>query len=214
MGFEELHERGRDTFAGLIPGGKEQLDAIMRAAPALGEMAVGAVYGHLHHRPALDPRMREAAALAAILASGMYERPLAVHLRTGLAAGLAPGEIAEVLLETAAFAGFPRAVSALPTIEAAFRGADVPLPPPPAPREVALAHLEAEGIAADGAKVVAVGPDEVVVVFTAEEAEEAEVTEKAEEGGAPTRVPSRVPARVLHLRIDGDRVAGVTWLTP
>ncbi|WP_037577059.1 carboxymuconolactone decarboxylase family protein [Phaeacidiphilus oryzae] len=186
MGFEELHATGRDTFGQLIPGGAERLAEMFRAAPALAETAVGTVYGHLHHRTALDPRTREAVALAAILAAGMYEGPLRVHLGTGLAAGLAPGEIAEVLLETAAFAGFPRAVSALPAVRAAFEQSGAPVPPPPAPRETALAHLAATGVDTTGARVVATSPDEVVAVFSAE--------------------------RILHLHIEGSEVISTTWL--
>src|SRR3954469_21235561 len=107
-----LHDRGRENFAGLVEGGKDRLDALFATIPALGELAVGTVYGHLHERPGLDPRIREAATLAAIVAAGMVGPPLSVHLKTGLASGLAPGEVTEVVLQSAAFAGFPRAVSA------------------------------------------------------------------------------------------------------
>jgi len=41
-------------------------------------------------RPALDHHTREAVALAGIVAAGCWEAPLAVHVRTGLAAGLTP----------------------------------------------------------------------------------------------------------------------------
>ncbi|ADJ47856.1 hypothetical protein AMES_6031 [Amycolatopsis mediterranei S699] len=81
----DLHDRRRENFAGLVEGGKARLDALFATVPALGELAVGTVYGHLHERPALDARTREAATLAAIVAAGMVGPPLSVHLRTGLA---------------------------------------------------------------------------------------------------------------------------------
>lgn len=139
--MEELHRRGRDTFAELVEGGRERLDALFATVPALGEVAVGTVYGHLHHRPALDNRTREAATLAAIVAAGMVGPPLGVHLRTGLASGLAPAELCEVLVQTAAFAGFPRAVSAAEALNRLFAEQGLPSPPPPSPREVVLDHL-------------------------------------------------------------------------
>jgi 4-carboxymuconolactone decarboxylase len=132
----ELHTKGRATFAGLVTDGEARLDRIFQAVPALGELAVGTVYGHLHARRTLDPRMREAVALAAIIAAGCTDTPLTVHTRTGLAAGLTPAEIGEIVTETAAFAGFPRAVTAAGRLPELFVGS--PIPPDPAPREVLL----------------------------------------------------------------------------
>ncbi|MEC3974140.1 carboxymuconolactone decarboxylase family protein [Amycolatopsis sp. H20-H5] len=136
--MEELNRRGRARFAELVEGGEQRLDALFATIPALGELAVGTVYGHLHDRPALDPRTREAATLAAIDAAGMVGPPLSVHLRTGLASGLSPAEVCEVVLQAAAFAGFPRAVSAADQLNRLFADAGVPSPPPRAAREAVL----------------------------------------------------------------------------
>ncbi|MEV4057116.1 carboxymuconolactone decarboxylase family protein [Amycolatopsis sp. NPDC049688] len=125
-----LHDRGRENFAGLVEGGKARLDALFATVPALGELAVGTVYGHLHERPALDARTREAATLAAIVAAGMVGPPLSVHLRTGPASGLSPAEICEVVVQTAAFAGFPRAVAAADQLNRLFEGHGLPIPAP------------------------------------------------------------------------------------
>src|SRR5436305_1502376 len=92
----DLHDRGRENFAGLVDDGAKRLDALFATIPALGELAVGTVYGHLHERPALDNRTREAATLAAIVAAGMVGPPLSVHLRTGLASGLAQSDFRPV----------------------------------------------------------------------------------------------------------------------
>ncbi|WP_370948523.1 carboxymuconolactone decarboxylase family protein [Amycolatopsis sp. cg5] len=140
---EKLHRRGRANFAELVEGGEQRLDALFQTIPALGELAVGTVYGHLHERPGLDPRIREAATLAAIVAAGMTGPPLSVHLKTGLASGLAPGEVTEVVLQTAAFAGFPRAVSAADQLNRLFADAGLTSPPARTPREVVLAYCVA-----------------------------------------------------------------------
>jgi len=58
----ELHSEGRATFAGLVTDGEARLDRIFQAVPALGELAVGTVYGHLHARRTLDPLLRRLAA--------------------------------------------------------------------------------------------------------------------------------------------------------
>lgn len=161
-----LHERGRDTFAELVDGGKERLDQLFRASPGLAELAVGTVYGHLSHRPALDERTREAVAIAAIVAAGCWESPLSVHVRTGLAAGLTPAEISEILVETAAFAGFPRAVSAVSKLPELFEAAGSPVPPEPAPREVLLNNLDdIEGLSGYAVQVLTTGPNTAVALF-------------------------------------------------
>lgn len=133
-----LYREGRQEFDAMVDGGGSRLDALFRAVPALGELAVGTVYGHLRDRAGLDPRAREAATLAAIVAAGMVGPPLSVHVRTGLAAGLAPGEITELVLQAAAFAGFPRAVSAADMLNRLFDELEVDTPPPPPPREIVL----------------------------------------------------------------------------
>lgn len=215
MSFEQMHVTGLEAFAAMVPDGKDRIAEIFRSAPALGEMAVGTVYGHLHHRRALDPRLRESVALAAIISSGMVGAPLAVHLRTALAAGLAPAEIVEVVLETAAFGGFPRAVSALPAVEKALEGSGSVIPPRRSPREVVLDSAEQFRRKGDAGPdddslpgawtawldpctkvtVHTVAPDQAVAIF------------------APQEAPSRATS-VLHLQIEDDRIAEATWLTP
>ncbi|MEU8637623.1 carboxymuconolactone decarboxylase family protein [Amycolatopsis sp. NPDC048633] len=200
MTMDDLHDRGRENFAGLVEGGAARLDALFATVPALGELAVGTVYGHLHERPALDGRTREAATLAAIVASGMVGPPLSVHLRTGLASGLSPAEVCEVVVQTAAFAGFPRAVSAADQLNRLFEGHGLPIPPPPSPREVVLAYLaepEAEVGEVLGefprTEVQATGPDRVLVSCF---------------GDDP------VPGAVLHCAVTGREVASVTVFRP
>jgi 4-carboxymuconolactone decarboxylase len=149
-----------------VDGGRDRLDQLFRAAPALAELAVGTVYGHLSHRPALDERTREAVAIAAIVAAGCWESPLSVHVRTGLAAGLTPAEISEILVETAAFAGFPRAVSAVSKLPDLFAEAGSPVPPEPAPREVLLASDELRDLAeGHQVQVLTTGPNTAVALL-------------------------------------------------
>ena len=200
MTMDDLHDRGRETFAELVEDGAKRLDALFATVPALGELAVGTVYGHLHDRPALDPRTREAATLAAIVAAGMVGPPLSVHLRTGLASGLSPAEVCEVVVQTAAFAGFPRAVSAADQLNRLFEGHGLPIPPPPSPREVVLAYLAAPeaGVAEvlgefPRTEVQATGPDRVLVSCFGDEP---------------------VPGAVLHCAVTGGEVTSVTVFRP
>jgi 4-carboxymuconolactone decarboxylase len=181
---KDLHALGRDTVGELIPDGKARLDKIFEVAPGLEDLAVGVVYGHLHSRPALDPRMREAAAISAIIASGGAGTPIRVHTRTGLSSGLAPAEITEIVTEAAAFSGFPRAVMALEHIKAVFEEAGAAVPPPPTPREVLLQALADD----PPAQVLTTGPDTAIAIYP--------------EG-----------ARVIWARTDGTEVAELKTLS-
>lgn len=139
---ETLYREGRKTFIELVPDGGARLDALFHTAPALGELAVGVVYGYLHDRPGLDPRLQEAAIFAAIVAAGMVGPPLSVHFKTSLAQGLAPGELTELLLVASAFTGFPRAVATADQLNLLFSGAGLPSPPPPTPRAVVMTFCD------------------------------------------------------------------------
>ncbi len=139
---ETLYREGRKTFIELVPDGGARLDALFHTAPALGELAVGVVYGYLHSRSGLDPRLQEAAIFAAIVATGMVGPPLSVHFKTSLAEGLAPGELTELLLVASAFTGFPRAVATADQLNQLFASAGLPSPPPPAPRAVVMAFCD------------------------------------------------------------------------
>lgn len=169
MSMDELHQIGRDTVGELIPDGKARLDKIFEVAPGLAELAVGVVYGHLHGRPALDPRTREAAAISAIIASGGAGTPIRVHTRTGLSSGLAPAEITEIVTEAAAFSGFPRAVMALEHIKDVFTEAGAAVPPTPAPREILLKALESDPRVANfggkSVQVLTTGPDTAIAIY-------------------------------------------------
>jgi 4-carboxymuconolactone decarboxylase len=139
---ETLYREGRKTFIDLVPDGGARLDALFHTAPALGELAVGVVYGYLHDRPGLDPRMKEAAIFAAIVAAGMVGPPLSVHFKTSLAEGLAPGELTELLLVASAFTGFPRAVATADQLNQLFAAAGLASPPAPTPRAVVVAFCD------------------------------------------------------------------------
>ncbi len=69
-------------------------------------------WGEIWAHPELSRRERSIATLAS-LTTGGHENELAMHVRAALRNGLAPLEIAEVLLHTALYAGLPAANAAL-----------------------------------------------------------------------------------------------------
>lgn len=76
------------------------------------EFITRTAWGEVWSRPDLDRRTRSCVTLALLAALG-YEDELAMHVRAAVRIGLDAGEIAEVLLHTAVYAGVPAANSAL-----------------------------------------------------------------------------------------------------
>jgi 4-carboxymuconolactone decarboxylase len=75
------------------------------------ELVTRYAWGSVWAREGLDRRTRSAITLAVLTALG-HEHELAMHFRAARTNGLTPGEIGEVLLHTAVYAGVPAANSA------------------------------------------------------------------------------------------------------
>lgn len=88
--------------------------AVARTTPftaAFQDFITRVAWGEVWARPGLDRRTRSAVTMAVLAALGQ-EAELAIHVRAALGNGLAPAEIAEVLLHTAIYAGVPAANAA------------------------------------------------------------------------------------------------------
>ena len=79
-------------------------------------------WGDIWSRPGLDRRTRSCITLA-ILAAMSHDEELAMHVQAALRNGLSAGEIKEVLLQVAVYAG-------VPTANRAFRAAQQALDDP------------------------------------------------------------------------------------
>lgn len=77
-------------------------------------------WGGVWTRDGLDRRTRSAITLAVLCALGHLDE-LELHVRAALVNGLTPGEIGEVLLHTAVYAGVPAANSAFARAQTILR---------------------------------------------------------------------------------------------
>ncbi|MEV5439866.1 4-carboxymuconolactone decarboxylase [Streptomyces sp. NPDC052682] len=82
-------------------------------------------WGEIWDRPGLDRRTRSCVTLTALVAGGHLEE-LAFHTRAALRNGLTPGEIKEVLLQTAVYCGVPAANSAFKVAQQVIREETTP----------------------------------------------------------------------------------------
>ncbi len=122
--YDERHAKARETFARFVPGADpERVSAnLERRLGALGSMAFDVV-GAMWSRPELCRRDRSLFIIA-VLAAQARDEELKLHTQIGLRHGLVREEIEEILLHVASCAGFPAAMAASRTIDAALREAE------------------------------------------------------------------------------------------
>jgi 4-carboxymuconolactone decarboxylase len=92
---------------------------VFPTAPALAEMTNRVLFGDLWTRPELSARDRSLVTMAALIAIGQPEQ-LPFHANRAMDNGLTRTEAAEVATHLGFYAGWPRAMSAVPVIERAF----------------------------------------------------------------------------------------------
>jgi 4-carboxymuconolactone decarboxylase len=107
----ERRERGLARLAELgdEPGGEEFLARM----GDIGDWLVDFVFGEVHARPGLGARDRELIILAALTTLGSSDPQVRSHVRALRALDVPFEEIEEAILQTAPYAGFPRAINAL-----------------------------------------------------------------------------------------------------
>lgn len=110
---DELYEQGMAVRRAVL--GEEHVERAARAATEFSapwqEFITRHAWGAVWARDGLDRRTRSVITLTALTALGR-EREIAMHVRAALRNGLAPEEIAEVLIHTSIYAGVPTANAA------------------------------------------------------------------------------------------------------
>ena len=90
-------------------------------APKMVQLTDDVLFGDVWKRGGLSPRDRSLITVAVLAATSRPDQ-LASHLRLGLDNGLTREELVEALTHIAFYAGWPRAMSALPAVRIAFEG--------------------------------------------------------------------------------------------
>lgn len=109
---EGRFERGRALLSRIDgSAGQRVIDALAGIAPDLARYTIEFPFGDLYARPGLDLRSRELATVAALTALGNAGPQLRVHIAAAHNVGCTRGEIVEVIIQMAAYAGFPAAIN-------------------------------------------------------------------------------------------------------
>ncbi|MCK9897505.1 carboxymuconolactone decarboxylase family protein [Frankia sp. AgB32] len=111
---QERFDRGKQVLDAINPEvGENILGSLADVAPELAHQVVAWGFGEIYARPELEPRDRQLVTLGILTALGGCEPQLDVHINTALNVGIAPQQIIEVFLHSAAYCGFPRALNAV-----------------------------------------------------------------------------------------------------
>jgi 4-carboxymuconolactone decarboxylase len=157
--YEERHRSAHDVFL-RMQGGQVDVEragiAMQRSLGALGSFAVDYVMGDLWSRPQLAPRDRSLIVIA-VLASMASVDELSAHVRIGLNHGLTREEVDEIVLQVAAYAGYPPAMAASRVVERTFCAIDGVERQPPRPAAAAKSDEQRRSDATDVLRTLTAG---------------------------------------------------------
>lgn len=93
--------------------GERVIESLAGVAPDLGRFIVEFAFGDIYTRAGLDLLQRELATVAMLTALGNAAPQLRVHVHGLLNVGGTQEQLVEVLIQVAAYAGFPAAINAM-----------------------------------------------------------------------------------------------------
>lgn len=93
--------------------GERVVAALSDIAPDFANYLVEFPFGDIYSRPGLDLKAREIGVVAALTALGNAAPQLKVHIHGALNVGWTRGEVVEMIMQMAVYAGFPAALNGL-----------------------------------------------------------------------------------------------------
>jgi len=113
--------KGKETLARVTgSSGAKVVESLQDIAPELGRWIVEWGYGQVVSRPQLDLRTRELVTVGALTALGHAQPQLKAHINGALNVGCKPEEIVEVIMQMAAYAGFPASLNGIALAKEVF----------------------------------------------------------------------------------------------
>ncbi len=110
-------ERGYSALRMLDSEGAERtIQGLRDIAPEMADFLVEFAYGDVFSRPALDPRSREIATIAALAALGNAAPQLKWHIGAALNIGMTPQQIIDIMYVSTVYHGFPAGLNGIAAV--------------------------------------------------------------------------------------------------
>lgn len=115
QGCDTLHKLTGDASDKVVKG-------IESFSPEFGKMMIEFGFGEIYSRPHFNLKEQEIITLTSLISQGAGERQLVFHFKAALHVGLAKEDIVEIIMHCAAYAGFPKAASAMEVLQQVMEG--------------------------------------------------------------------------------------------
>lgn len=117
----ERYERGYRALQMLdAEGAKKTILSVQDIAPEMSDFLIEFAYGDVFSRPALDPKSREIATIAALTALGNAAMQLRWHIGAALNTGVTPAQIVDIMYVSTVYHGFPAGLNGIAAIREVF----------------------------------------------------------------------------------------------
>lgn len=115
-GLETLNQINGDG------SGEEIVDVLKDVSPDLAKYAIEYGFGDLFNRTVLSHKTKEMVIIANLAAMGNAQPQLKAHINAALNVGVSKEEIAEIMILTSAYAGFPAAINGTLALKSVLAG--------------------------------------------------------------------------------------------
>lgn len=113
MANDKRFETGFSTLKRLASSSEiETMQKMKDISPELWDIIVSFGFGDIYSRKGLSLAQREIITLTTLITQGAFDQ-LEVHIRSALNVGLSQNEIKEIIIQCAAYVGFPKAVQSM-----------------------------------------------------------------------------------------------------
>jgi 4-carboxymuconolactone decarboxylase len=113
MNKDERYDLGMKTLKKMISDDTlNNISNMKNISPDFWDMIVGFGYGEVYAREGLTLPNREIVTLTTLITQGAFDQ-LEFHMRAALKVGLTENEIIEIIIQCAAYVGFPKATQAM-----------------------------------------------------------------------------------------------------
>ncbi|HOI95901.1 MAG TPA: carboxymuconolactone decarboxylase family protein [Syntrophobacter fumaroxidans] len=117
----ERYEKGYRALQALnADGAGKVIEGLRDIAPEMSDFLIEFAYGDVFTRPALDPKSREMATIAALTALGNAAPQLKWHIAAALNIGVRPEQIIEIMYVSVVYHGFPAALNVIAAAREVF----------------------------------------------------------------------------------------------